>query len=218
MTTLVAASRKATWQRSDVAEPGVAAAERSALGTTARVVVWPPDQLPRALDAVDRELVALDQQASRFREDSEISQVNSSASHTFFLSEGLGELLATGLAAAELTAGLVDPTIGGALIAMGYDRDFSAVRKNRPRRPGRGDAGPGMGLDRARRSSAQAARRHGHRSGSDRQGRRFGSFRTCCTQRYGWRGRPRQSRRGPGCGGPEPPGWMADPGGRGSLR
>ena len=70
MTTLVTARTSATWQRSDVDEPGVAAAERSALGTTARVVVWPPDQLPQALDAVDRQLVALDQQASRFREDS----------------------------------------------------------------------------------------------------------------------------------------------------
>ena len=143
MTTLVTASTSATWQRGDVGEPGVAAAERSALGTTARVVVWPPDQLPRALDAVDRQLVALDQQASRFRGDSEISHVNSSESHTFFLSEGLAELLATGLAAAELTAGLVDPTIGGALIAMGYDRDFSAVRRNGLDAPAVGTPAPG---------------------------------------------------------------------------
>ena len=218
MTTLVAASRKATWQRSDVDEPGVAAAERSALGTTARVVVWPPDQLPRALDAVDRQLVALDQQASRFREDSEISQVNSSASHTFFLSEGLGELLATGLAAAELTAGLVDPTIGGALIAMGYDRDFSAVRKNGLDAPAVGTPAPGWAsieLDgRLLRRPAGMVIDLGATAkgvGSDRSARAARNV-------HGWRRRPRQSRRGPGCGGPEPPGWMADPGGRGPLR
>jgi thiamine biosynthesis lipoprotein len=130
MSTLVPARTRAPWQQADLNDRGVAAAERSALGTTARVVVWPPHELPRALDAVDRQLAALDQQASRFREDSEISQVNSSESHTFFLSEGLADLLATALAAAELTAGLVDPTVGGALIAMGYDRDFSSVRKD----------------------------------------------------------------------------------------
>ena len=143
MSTLVPARTRATWQQADLNERGVAVAERSALGTTARVVVWPPHELPRALDAVDRQLVELDRQASRFREDSEISQVNSSESHTFFLSEGLAELLATALAAAELTAGLVDPTVGGALIAMGYDRDFSSVRKNLPDGPAVGTPAPG---------------------------------------------------------------------------
>ena len=53
----------------------------------------PPEELPRALDAVDRQLATLDQQASRFREDSEISRVNSSESHTVLLSDGLAELL-----------------------------------------------------------------------------------------------------------------------------
>jgi thiamine biosynthesis lipoprotein len=141
--TLVLARTSATWQQADLDERGVAVAERSALGTTASVVVWPPHELPRALDAVDRQLVALDRQASRFREDSEISQVNSSESHSFFLSEGLAELLATALAAAELTDGLVDPTVGGALIAMGYDRDFSSVRKSRPDAPTVGTPAPG---------------------------------------------------------------------------
>ncbi len=120
----------ATWQQTELKESGIASAERSALGTMARVVVWPPEELPRALDAVDRQLAILDQEASRFREDSEISRVNSSASHTFLLSEGLAELLATALAAAGLTEGLVDPTVGSALIEMGYDRDFASVQDN----------------------------------------------------------------------------------------
>ena len=143
MSILVRPRTSATWRQADLKEGGVAAAERSALGTTARVVVWPPHELPRALDAVDRQLLALDQQASRFREDSEISQVNSSESHTLFLSEGLAELLATAVAAAELTAGLVDPTVGDALIAMGYDRDFSSVPKSRPDAPAVGTPAPG---------------------------------------------------------------------------
>ena len=143
MSTLDPARTSAAWQQAELNERGVAVAERSALGTTVRVAVWPPRELPRALDSVDRELVALDGQASRFREDSEISQVNSSESHTFFLSEGLAELLATALAAAELTNGLVDPTVGGALIAMGYDRDFSSVPKNLPEAPTVGTPAPG---------------------------------------------------------------------------
>jgi thiamine biosynthesis lipoprotein len=141
--TLAPTRTKTTWQRVDLNEPGVAAAERAALGTTARVAIWPPYELPRALDAVDRQLATLDHQASRFREDSEISQMNSSESHTFFLSEGLAELLATALAAAQLTDGLVDPTVGGALIAMGYDRDFSAVRKDLSDAPVVGTPAPG---------------------------------------------------------------------------
>ena len=72
-----------------------------------------------------------------------ISRLNSSDSHTFFLSEGLAELLATAVAAAELTAGLVDPTVGDALIAMGYDRDFSSVLNRRPDAPAVGIPAPG---------------------------------------------------------------------------
>jgi thiamine biosynthesis lipoprotein len=143
MSTLAPARTSAAWRQADLNEPGVAAAERSALGTMARVIVWPPHELPHALKAVDRQLVELDRQASRFREDSEISQVNSSEAHTFFLSEGLAELVATALAAAELTNGLVDPTVGGALIAMGYDRDFSSVPKSRPDSPAVGTPVPG---------------------------------------------------------------------------
>ncbi len=143
MSTLLTAPTGATWQQVGLNERGVVAAERSALGTTARVVVWPPHELPRALDAVDRELAGLDRQASRFRDDSELTQVNLSESHTFFLSRGLAELLATALAAAEMTAGLVDPTVGGALIEMGYDRDFASVQERRLDAPADGRPAPG---------------------------------------------------------------------------
>jgi thiamine biosynthesis lipoprotein len=39
------------------------------------------------------------------------------------------EAVGAALRAARLTDGDVDPTIGGALIALGYDRDFAAVRE-----------------------------------------------------------------------------------------
>ena len=116
------------WEPVLLGEPGVGAAERSALGTTARVVVWPPRELAHALDAVDRELVALDVQASRFREESELSRLNRSRGDVFFLSDGLAEAIAAALAAANWTGGLVDPTIGQALKAWGYDRDFYTLQ------------------------------------------------------------------------------------------
>jgi len=36
------------------------------------------------------------------------------------------------LAAAQWTGGLVDPTVGGALESLGYDRDFAAIRRGGP--------------------------------------------------------------------------------------
>ncbi len=120
-------SELSAWQSVETGEAGVAVAERAALGTTARVVVWPPRELQHALDAVDCELAALDAQASRFRPDSEISKLNQSNGELFFLSDGLTEAIAMALAAARWTDGLVDPTVGGALVSLGYDRDFAAL-------------------------------------------------------------------------------------------
>jgi FAD:protein FMN transferase len=108
-------------------EADVAIAERAALGTDARVALWPPDGLAVALAAVDAELGRLDRQASRFRADSEVSRIARSGSGAHTVSPGLAEAVRVALAAACWTGGLVDPTVGGALTALGYDRDFSAV-------------------------------------------------------------------------------------------
>src|SRR5262249_45588015 len=83
------------------------------------------------LAIVDTELARLDEQASRFRADSEISAVHRSARTAHILSEGLAEAIAVALTAARWTGGLVDPTVGGALSALGYDRDFAAIRQGR---------------------------------------------------------------------------------------
>ena len=111
---------------------GVGIAERAALGTTARVATWPPEDLDLALAAVDAELERLDRQASRFRDDSELSRVHHEPSPVHQLSQGLAEAISVALAAARWTGGLVDPTVGGALIALGYDRDFAAIGAGGP--------------------------------------------------------------------------------------
>lgn len=117
----------APWAPVDTGETTVAVAERDALGTTARVAVWPPANLGRALEAVDAVVTALDRQASRFREDSEISRIHRKDGGLFMLSDGLAEAVGVALAAARWTRGLTDPTVGEAMVSLGYDRDFSAI-------------------------------------------------------------------------------------------
>ena len=121
----------APWRRVSTGDATVAVAERAALGTSARVAVWPPENLGRALAAVDRVLSALDRQASRFRQDSEISWIHRSEGGLFMLSDGLAEAISVALEAARWTGGLADPTVGGALISLGYDRDFAAIDPER---------------------------------------------------------------------------------------
>jgi thiamine biosynthesis lipoprotein len=61
---------------------------------------------------------------SRFRPDSELVRVNQRGGGR--VSALFAEVLETALWAAEETGGLVDPTVGAAVVAAGYDRDFGA--------------------------------------------------------------------------------------------
>lgn len=115
------------WLRVSTGDTTIGVAERAALGTTARVAVWPPENLARALSTVDDVLAALDRQASRFRNDSEISWLHRKDGGTFMLSDGLAEAIGVALTAARWTRGLADPTVGEALISLGYDRDFATI-------------------------------------------------------------------------------------------
>jgi thiamine biosynthesis lipoprotein len=117
------------WALIDIGTATVGVAERDALGTSARVAAWPPYNLARVLAIVDAELARLDQEASRFRADSEISAVHRTPGEVHIVSEGLAEAIAVALTAARWTGGLVDPTVGGALESLGYDRDFAAIRQ-----------------------------------------------------------------------------------------
>ena len=117
----------APWQQVPTGDDVVAVAERAALGTTARVALWPPENLGVACAAVDDVLAALDQQASRFREDSELSWLHAAGGGIFMLSDGLAEAVGVALAAAWWTGGRTDPTVHDALVALGYNRDFAAI-------------------------------------------------------------------------------------------
>jgi thiamine biosynthesis lipoprotein len=86
-----------------------------------------PADLAAVRARVDAEIGAIDDTCSRFRADSELSQLNANPGRPLAVSPTLAEALAVALRAAELTDGRVDPTLGGELRHLGYDRDFASV-------------------------------------------------------------------------------------------
>jgi FAD:protein FMN transferase len=75
---------------------------------------------------------AAERRFSRFRADSELSALNR-AEGPFVASRELFALLERARAYVELTSGLFDPGVGGALCALGYDRSFTPGGLDRPR-------------------------------------------------------------------------------------
>jgi thiamine biosynthesis lipoprotein len=96
--------------------------------TTCRLVVTTDDRLPEAAEIVDRVLADVDQACSRFRPDSELLTLVRDDDGWATLSPLLTDLMAAALEAAHYSDGAVDPTIGGTLIDLGYDRDIESVR------------------------------------------------------------------------------------------
>ena len=94
--------------------------------TTARLVVTDPDALPVARRVVADVTRQVEDACSRFRPDTEISRLPADGTPTR-VSPLLAELVAAALLAAERTGGDVDPTLGVAMNAAGYDRDVSLI-------------------------------------------------------------------------------------------
>jgi thiamine biosynthesis lipoprotein len=102
-----------------------------ALGTTASVFVTEAGAVGRARAMLSEELAAIDAACSRFRGDSELSRVNL-APRPMRVSELFLEAIEVALRAAQATEGDVDPTVGGAIRAIGYDRDFDLLTQDEP--------------------------------------------------------------------------------------
>lgn len=115
-----------------VAEPELLERSWSALGTTATVLVDDPDQAQATERIVAAELMAIDRACSRFRSDSELRMVQAHAGRPVRVSTLLFEALEVACSVAERTHGAVDPTVGNAIAALGYDRDLAEVQR-RPR-------------------------------------------------------------------------------------
>jgi FAD:protein FMN transferase len=117
--TAIAAVRPATAQE--------AGRSFTVFGTFGSLLVTRPAALEAAWRLVSAELAAIDAACSRFRPDSELSLVNAARGRVTEVSSLFAEALQTALTAAALTDGDVDPTCGGSLVRLGYDRDFAEV-------------------------------------------------------------------------------------------
>jgi thiamine biosynthesis lipoprotein ApbE len=103
-----------------------------ALGTLVRLVVTEPRGLDDAQRLLESDLAEVDAACSRFRADSEIRALPPEGRPTT-VSPLLAEAIAVALRAARLTEGDVDPTVGAAMSAVGYDRDFEHVETTGPK-------------------------------------------------------------------------------------
>jgi thiamine biosynthesis lipoprotein len=140
-----------------VASSDTSFTERSfrALGTTAVLVVAVAEQADEAEGLLRAEVEAIDLACSRFRPDSELSSFHANAGRTVEVSPLLFQALHVAYEVAERTRGAVDPTVGSAIAALGYDRHFEEI-DSRPLH--RADLGPVPGfrhlhLDRTRRTA-----------------------------------------------------------------
>lgn len=108
----------------------------AAIGTANRVLTTRPETLGPALAIAREHLAELDAAVSRFRPDSEVSSLARRAQNGpawAYVSATFAHYLDRGLHAARLTGGLVDATIGAALVQAGYDVDLDVVRARRAR-------------------------------------------------------------------------------------
>lgn len=98
--------------------------------SVARVVVTDPAGLGAAHILVSGLLAEVDATASRFRTDSEINTVHAARGWPVEVSPLLAELIGAALDAAARTEGDVDPTVGAALVQLGYDRDLGDLDRD----------------------------------------------------------------------------------------
>jgi thiamine biosynthesis lipoprotein len=116
--------------------PALTARSFRAIGTTATVLVEDPATGELAERTLARELEALDLACSRFRPDSELQRLHEHAGETVVVGALLFETLEVACDVAARTGGAVDPTVGNALAALGYDRDLDEVLAHPPAPPG----------------------------------------------------------------------------------
>jgi thiamine biosynthesis lipoprotein len=110
---------------------------------TVRLTVDDPVVLGAAAGALKALMDRVDKAASRFRPDSELSAVNTRAGSMVPVSRLLVDLVDVSLIAASMSGGAVDPTVGAAVVAAGYDSDIEIVRTRLPKATGPAAPVPG---------------------------------------------------------------------------
>ena len=105
-------------------------------GGVARLVIRPAasgdGSLQQARRQVDVITMAMDKACSRFRPDSEVVALTNAGGAAMPASALLRSTLRLALRAAEISGGAVDPTLGHALIAAGYDTHVANLPPDRP--------------------------------------------------------------------------------------
>jgi thiamine biosynthesis lipoprotein len=114
-----------------------------ALGTSAYVATTRPEAIATAEALLREELDEIDRACSRFRPYSEITRVHLAHGRPVVVSPLLGESVRLALNAAERTSGAIDPTVGAAMIGLGYDRDFAQLSEDDSSRPFRAQPAQG---------------------------------------------------------------------------
>lgn len=98
-----------------------------ALGTYVHLSIADEAALEPARQIATRLLDDVDRACSRFRQDSDLVRANTGAGSWVNVDPMLVRAVGAAVEAAAQTDGLVDPTLGHALVAVGYDRDISLV-------------------------------------------------------------------------------------------
>ena len=119
----------------DDAAPALTTRSFRSMGTTATVVVQDGTAAAEAERLLAAELDAVDRACSRFRPDSELERLHAAAGRSIEVSQLFFAALGVALDAAKRTGGAVDPTIGNAIAALGYDADLDEVRARPPAPP-----------------------------------------------------------------------------------
>lgn len=120
---------------------GPGTATLRAWSCTVRLVVDDARALRPATADLAALLARVDEQASRFRPDSALMRANGLAGRPVPIPRLLIDLVGAALDAAAQTDGTVDPTVGRAMRAIGYDRDIRWIRG--ARLAAADDPGPG---------------------------------------------------------------------------
>jgi thiamine biosynthesis lipoprotein len=118
--------------RTFAGDPGSATQLMRAWSCTVRLVVDDARVLRPAAADLAALLARVDGTASRFRSDSDLSRANTNAGRPVAVPRLLVDLVAAALDAGEQTGGAVDPTVGRALHALGYDRDIATIAADGP--------------------------------------------------------------------------------------
>ena len=78
-------------------------------------------------EAIVRLFADWEQVFSRFRPQSELNRMKADPAPVVIVSRLFASVVCDAIEAAAATDGLVDPTLGGAIVAAGYDRDFAQL-------------------------------------------------------------------------------------------